>query len=166
MLPEQLVNQATIVLDAARAAGVQLTAAESCTGGLIMGCLTEVAGCSDVVERGFVTYTNESKHELLGVDAGILATLGAVSESVARAMAEGAVRVTPAQVSVAVTGIAGPTGGTPEKPVGLVHIASAREGAETLHRECRFGDVGRGKMRRLTVKTALDLLLRQLRFVP
>jgi len=163
MLPENLVNQAATVLDAARAADVQLTAAESCTGGLIMGCLTEVAGCSDVVERGFVTYTNQSKHEMLGVDEEILATLGAVSEPVARAMAEGAIRITPAHASVAVTGIAGPTGGSAEKPVGLVHIASAREGAETLHKECRFGNVGRSEVRRLTVENALDLLLRQLR---
>ncbi len=163
MLPEKLVEQAAIVLDAARAADVQLTAAESCTGGLIMGCLTEVAGCSDVIERGFVTYTNQSKHEMLGVDEQTLETLGAVSEPVARAMAEGAVRNTPAHASVAVTGIAGPGGGGADKPVGLVHIASAREGAATIHRKCLFGDVGRSEVRRLTVDTALDLLLQQLR---
>ena len=163
MLPDQLVHQAEEVLIAARAAGVQLTAAESCTGGLIMACLTEVAGCSDVIERSFVTYTNLSKHEMLGVDADVLDTLGAVSEPVARGMAEGAVARTPAHASVAVTGVAGPTGGSPEKPVGLVHIASARDGAATLHRECRFGNVGRSEVRKQTAAAALDLLLQRLR---
>ncbi len=162
MLPDALVKQAETVLDAARAAGARLTTAESCTGGLIMACLTEVAGCSDVVERGFVTYSNEAKLEMLGVPAIVIKTEGAVSAPVARAMAEGAIRNSRAQASVAVTGVAGPTGGTPDKPVGLVHIAAAREGAETLHRECRFGDVGRAEIRRLTVEAALDLLLKRL----
>lgn len=162
MLPTALVAQAETVLNAARAADMRLTAAESCTGGLIMACLTEVAGCSDVVERGFVTYTNISKHEMLGVPSDVITQYGAVSEPVARAMAEGAVANSRAQASVAVTGVAGPSGGTPDKPVGLVHIAAAREGKDTLHRECRFGDVGRGEVRRLTVETALDLLRTQL----
>ncbi len=162
MLPTSLITQAETVIETARAQGLWLTAAESCTGGLIMACLTEVAGCSDVVERGFVTYTNDSKHETLGVPAEVIEREGAVSEPVARAMAEGAIKNSRANASVAVTGIAGPTGGTPEKPVGLVQIASAREGAETLHRECRFGNVGRGEVRRLTVEAALDLLLTQL----
>ncbi|NQV19863.1 MAG: CinA family protein [Rhodospirillales bacterium] len=163
MLPTALVTQAETVLNAARAADVRLTAAESCTGGLIMACLTEVAGCSDVVERGFVTYTNISKHEMLGVPSDVITQHGAVSEPVARAMAEGAVAKSRAQASVAVTGVAGPSGGTPDKPVGLVHIAAAREGKDTLHRECRFGNVGRSEVRRLTVEAALDLLRTQLK---
>lgn len=162
MLPKDLVEQAATVLDAARRANLLLTTAESCTGGLIMACLTEVAGCSDVVERGFVTYTNLSKHQMLGVDADMIEAEGAVSEPVARAMAEGAVRNSPAQASVAVTGIAGPTGGSPEKPVGTVHIAAAREGADTLHRACEFSNASRGEVRRLTVEAALELLLSQL----
>ncbi len=157
MLPTALVAQAETVLNAARAADMRLTAAESCTGGLIMACLTEVAGCSDVVERGFVTYTNISKHEMLGVPSDVITQYGAVSEPVARAMAEGAVANSRAQASVAVTGVAGPSGGTPDKPVGLVHIAAAREGKDTLLRECRFGDGGRGEVRRRTVVYAVDL---------
>jgi nicotinamide-nucleotide amidase len=162
MLAPTLIERAETVLGAARAAGVRLTAAESCTGGLIMACLTEVAGCSDVVERGFVTYSNEAKLEMLGVAADMIDNHGAVSAPVVRAMAEGAIENSRAQASVAVTGVAGPTGGTPEKPVGLVHIAAARKGAETLHRECRFGDVGRTEVRRLTVEAALALLLKRL----
>jgi nicotinamide-nucleotide amidase len=162
MLASALIKQAEQVLNAARAADVRLTAAESCTGGLIMGCVTEVAGCSDVVERGFVTYSNVAKHEVLGVPADTIKQDGAVSEPVARAMAEGAINNSRAQASVAVTGVAGPTGGTADKPVGLVHIAAAREGSDTLHRECRFGDVGRAEVRRLTVEAALDLLLKRL----
>ncbi len=162
MLPTALVTQAETVLNAARAVNVRLTAAESCTGGLIMACLTEVAGCSDVVERGFVTYTNISKYQMLGVPSDMITQHGAVSEPVARAMAEGAIVNSRAQASIAVTGVAGPSGGTADKPVGLVHIAAAREGKDTLHRACRFGNVGRGEVRRLTVEAALDLLCTQL----
>ena len=151
--------QAETVLDACREAGLRLAVAESCTGGLITGCLTAVAGSSDVVERGFVVYTNEAKRELLGVPAALFDddAPGAVSEEVARAMAEGALQHSNAQIGVAVTGIAGPGGGTEGKPVGLVHIACARDGAETLH-ESHVFDGGRDAVRMQSVAAALALV--------
>jgi nicotinamide-nucleotide amidase len=111
-----------------------------------------------VFERGFVTYSNDAKEQMLGVPAALLRQHGAVSEVVARAMAEGAIRQSTAQLAVAVTGIAGPGGGSEDKPVGLVHIAAARAGEATLHRECRFGDIGRDHVRLKSVETALALL--------
>ena len=158
MFSADLRARAETLLAAARAQGLKLTTAESCTGGLIASVLTEIAGSSDVLDRGFVTYSNQAKEDMLGVPAGLLRQHGAVSEAVARAMAEGAIRASTAQLSVAVTGIAGPGGGTEEKPVGLVHIAAARAGEATLHRECRFGDIGRNEVRRKSVETALEML--------
>ena len=158
MFSPALTAQATQLLALARANGLKIATAESCTGGLIVGLLTEIPGSSDVVERGFVTYSNPAKEEMLGVSAAMLRQHGAVSQIVARAMAEGAIRQSTAQLSVAVTGIAGPGGGSDEKPVGLVHIAAARAGAATLHRECRFGDIGRSEVRLKTVAAALALL--------
>jgi len=146
------------LLTAARAGGVHIATAESCTGGLIAALLTEIPGSSDVFGRGFVTYSNKAKEDMLGVPAATLRQYGAVSEAVARIMAEGAIRNSTAQLSVAVTGIAGPGGGTDEKPVGLVHIAVARAGEPTLHRECRFGDIGRSEVRLKSVETALEML--------
>jgi nicotinamide-nucleotide amidase len=154
---EQL-TMAEAVLAACRDAGLKLATAESCTGGLISGCLTAVAGSSDVVDRGFVTYTNEAKSQLLGVELAMFDLHGAVSEEVARAMAEGAINNSDAQISIAVTGIAGPSGGSSEKPVGLVHIAAAKDGAETLHeRHVYSGD--REAVRTKTVSTALEMVL-------
>jgi nicotinamide-nucleotide amidase len=124
--------------------------------------MTEIAGASDVVDRGFVTYSNRAKTDLLGVPAALIAACGAVSEEVARAMAEGALARSPADAAVACTGIAGPGGGTVEKPVGLVHVAAARKGRTTLHRECRFGDIGRDEVRIKSVDAALNLLLQVL----
>jgi nicotinamide-nucleotide amidase len=158
MFSPALLALAESVLHGARKKGLHLATAESCTGGLIAGLLTEFPGSSDVLERGFVTYSNAAKHELLGVPVALLEQHGAVSEAVARAMAEGALAHAGAQVSVAVTGIAGPGGGTTEKPVGLVHIAAARQGRETLHEEHRFGDCGRSEVRLKTVAAALNLL--------
>jgi nicotinamide-nucleotide amidase len=158
MFSNALQEQAMQFLAAARDKGLKIATAESCTGGLITGLLTEIPGSSDVVERGFVTYSNLAKEEMLGVSPATLRQHGAVSEAVARAMAEGAIRQSTAQLSVAVTGVAGPGGGTDEKPVGLVHIAAARAGAATLHRECRFGDIGRSDVRLKTVAAALALL--------
>src|ERR687894_2174634 len=135
MFPEDVLEQARDVLARFDAAGYKLATAESCTGGLIAGALTEVPGSSSVVERGFVTYSNEAKTELLGVPAELIARHGAVSESVARAMAEGALARSRADVAVAITGIAGPGGATATKPVGLVHFALARRGAPTAHLE-------------------------------
>ncbi|NQV83160.1 MAG: CinA family protein [Rhodospirillales bacterium] len=154
--PEQL-DAASGVLDACRTQGWMLVTAESCTGGLIAGCLTAVAGSSDVVDRGFVTYTNAAKNEMLGVAVDLIEAVGAVSEDIARAMAEGALTNSAAQISVAVTGIAGPGGGTAEKPVGLVHIACARRSAETLHERHVF-DGDRDAVRAQTVVAALRLV--------
>jgi nicotinamide-nucleotide amidase len=145
------------VLDAARKAGVKIATAESCTGGLIAGLLTEIPGSSDVVDRGFVTYSNAAKEKMLGVPRALLEVHGAVSREVAIAMADGALTNSDAQIAVAVTGIAGPGGSTAEKPVGLVHIAVVRTGHETLHRELRLGAVGRGEVRMKTVEEALLL---------
>ena len=158
MFTDKLLNVASDVLVACRSKKLKLVTAESCTGGLISGCLTTIAGSSDVFERGFITYTNQSKSELLGVPTKLFMIAGAVSEEVARIMAEGALRNSVAQLSIAVTGVAGPDGGTEEKPIGLVHIASAGEGLVTLHESYIFrGD--RDMVRRKTVLAALELLL-------
>jgi len=158
MFPSALHDEAARLLDAFRARDIRLVTAESCTGGLIAALLTEIPGSSDVVERGFVTYSNEAKQEDLGVPANVLAAHGAVSEAVARAMAEGALVHSHADIAISVTGIAGPSGGSAEKPVGLVHLAAARKQDATLHRECRFGDIGRGQIRTTSVEVALSLL--------
>ncbi|PRD42219.1 damage-inducible protein CinA [Phyllobacterium phragmitis] len=155
-------EKAVAVLDACRRAGIMLATAESCTGGLIVAALTDIAGSSDVVDRGFITYSNEAKEEMIGVPAPLIARLGAVSKEVALAMAEGALSHSNADISVAVTGVAGPGGGSPEKPVGLVHIAAARKNGAALHRECRFGEIGRDGIRQATVLAALDLVLEAL----
>ena len=133
--------------------------AESCTGGLIAGCLTEIAGSSAAVDRGFVTYSNEAKTELLGVPAELIQRVGAVSKDVAIAMAEGALKRSNADVAVSVTGIAGPGGGSPEKPVGTVHIAIAQSDRPTEHFHCWFADQGRQAIRLATVQTALISIL-------
>jgi nicotinamide-nucleotide amidase len=138
--------------------GLKIATAESCTGGLVAALLTEIAGSSAVVERGFVTYSNEAKTELIGVSASLIAAHGAVSEPVARAMAEGALAHSRADVTVAITGIAGPGGATDTKPVGLVHFGLARRGAAVLHLERRYGDLGRETVRRRAVEDALGLL--------
>ena len=159
---QELHDKARRVLEGCRARGLMLAVAESCTGGLVIGALTEIAGSSDVVERGFVTYSNESKSQMLGVAPGLIATHGAVSEPVARAMAEGALVNSHAQLSIAVTGVAGPGSDSQAKPAGLVHLAAARHGNETLHEKHEFGDVGRAAVRRAAVTAALDLILRRL----
>jgi nicotinamide-nucleotide amidase len=160
LFEKAILERAAEVLARARAAGVKVATAESCTGGLVAGALTEIPGSSDVVERGFVTYSNEAKSDLVGVPDELLSAHGAVSKEVAIAMAEGALAHVDAAVSV--TGIAGPGGGTEKKPVGLVHFAAARKDRATLHKECRFGDIGRSEVRMKSVEAALDLLLRLL----
>lgn len=155
-------EKAIQVLNACRKAGIMLATAESCTGGLIAAALTDIAGSSDVVDRGFVTYSNQAKNEMIGVPLDLINSLGAVSKEVAVAMAEGALTHSRAGISIAVTGIAGPGGGTPEKPVGLVHMACANNGRPTRHKECRFGALSRAEIRLSTVITALDLLLDEL----
>ena len=151
-------DRATLLLAMCRTATLKLATAESCTGGLIAALLTDIAGSSDVVERGFVTYSNEAKTELLGVPADLLAQYGAVSRETALAMVRGALQNSRAQIAVAVTGVAGPGGGSPDKPVGLVHLAAARSDGRTWHREMRYGDVGRVQVREATMRTALDVL--------
>lgn len=158
MFPADLTKMAEELLVACRARKLTVATAESCTGGLIAGLLTEVPGSSDVVERGFVTYSNAAKAEAIGVPAGLIKAHGAVSEEVARAMATGALAHSQADIAVAVTGVAGPGGGTASKPVGLVHLAAARRGGPVIHLECRFGDIGRGPIRLATVKAALELV--------
>ena len=162
MFSDDMLHDAADLLEVCRGAGLKLATAESCTGGLIAGLLTEIAGSSDVVERGFVTYSNEAKQELIGVPAATIESHGAVSEATALAMAEGALDHARADISVAVTGVAGPGGGSAAKPVGLVHLAAARRGRPTIHRECRFGDIGRAEVRIASVRAALELIRRQL----
>ena len=160
MFPDRVLRLADDILAACRAGGLRLAVAESCTGGLVAGSLTAVPGSSDVVERGFVTYSDAAKGEMLGVPDSLLAAHGAVSAEVARAMAEGALERSSADLGVAVTGIAGPGGATPAKPVGLVHIAAARRGCDTVDERHVFsGD--RAAVRLQAVEAALVLLLRQ-----
>lgn len=149
---------AAAVLSAFRARGWTLATAESCTGGLVAGALTAVPGSSDVVDRGFVTYSNAAKMAMLGVPEATLAAHGAVSAETARAMAEGARAAAHVSVAVSTTGVAGPGGGSDEKPVGLVHFACARPDGTTRHCEMRFGDLGREEIRRRSVLVALGLL--------
>ncbi len=158
LLPSELLAEARKVIDACREAGLRIATVESCTGGLLAGALTSIAGSSEVVERGFVTYSNEAKSELVGVPGALIEAHGAVSEEVARAMAEGGVERSPADIAIAVTGIAGPDGGTAAKPVGLVHVAAARAGRDTLHLARVFsGD--RDDVRLASVSAGLGLLL-------
>lgn len=157
---------ATELLSRLRSHGLTLVTAESCTGGLLAGAITEIAGSSDVFAGGVITYSNALKHDLLDVPADMLARHGAVSETVARAMAEGALCRLGADMALSVTGVAGPGGGSPEKPVGLVHFAAALKDWPTLHRECRFGDKGRSEVRCLSVDAALALAAELLGSVP
>jgi len=167
MMDATLCEKAGEVLAAARGRGLHLVSVESCTGGLIAAVLTEIAGASDVVECGFVTYSNQEKTALVGVPAGLIAAYGAVSRQVAMAMAQGGLSYTKADIAVAVTGIAGPDGGTAEKPVGLVHLATARRLVAgcayppiITHEEARFGAMSRSCIRYATVAKAFELLLR------
>jgi len=157
MIDDSILAQAETLLAACRAAGVKLATAESCTGGLIAATLTAIAGSSDVVDRGFVTYSNDAKSDLVGVPSALIEANGAVSEPVARAMAEGAVARSRADLSVSVTGVAGPGGGSVDKPVGLVWFGCAKRGAPTLS-EHRIFPGDRSDVRRATVEHALHLL--------
>jgi len=157
MIDAVILAQAEAVLAACRAARLRVATAESCTGGLIAASLTAIAGSSDVVERGFVTYSNEAKTALVGVPAALIANHGAVSEPVARAMAEGALDRSLAEIAISVTGVAGPGGGSAEKPVGLVWFGCARKGRPTVTTHHIFpGD--RAEVRRATVARALELV--------
>jgi nicotinamide-nucleotide amidase len=151
------------LLDLCRMRKLTIVTAESCTGGLVAGALTEIPGSSDVVDRGFVTYSNEAKHAMLGVETATLATFGAVSKETAVAMAVGALEQADANLSVSITGIAGPGGATPGKPVGLVHLAVASRDGRITHKECRFGAIGRGQVRQQSVIEALKMLMEMAR---
>jgi nicotinamide-nucleotide amidase len=160
MFPEQFVERAAALIVLCKGKGLMAACAESCTGGLLSGLLTEIAGSSAVLERGFVVYSNEAKQDLLGVSAEILRAHGAVSAETARAMAMGALARSRAHIAVSVTGIAGPDGGTPQKPVGLVYFGCAVAGGEAETIERRYGDRGRAGVRMAAVETGLDLLER------
>lgn len=159
IFPDDIENLAKKLIAHGTARGEMVSTAESCTGGLIAGALTEIAGSSAVVDRGFVTYTNEAKADMLGVQVKTLEAFGAVSKETALQMAQGALFRSRASHSVAVTGIAGPGGGSDTKPVGLVHLAAMSRNAAILHREMRYGDIGRDQVRLATVRTALEMLI-------
>lgn len=161
-LPSELIDAARQVVEANRQAGLRIAVAESCTGGLVSAALTEISGSSDVFEAGFVTYANDAKLNLLGVSADVLDTFGAVSVAVAWAMAQGALAKSKADTAVAITGIAGPDGGSEKKPVGTVVFARARRGAdpgELVADRQEFGDLGRGGVRLQAALCALELLM-------
>jgi nicotinamide-nucleotide amidase len=162
MFADDLLREAEELLDSYRRAGFHIATAESCTGGLIVACLTEIPGASDVVERGFVTYSNEAKTEMLGVPAELIRSHGAVSAEVAEAMAAGALEHSHADVAVSVTGIAGPGGATPGKPVGLVYIGTARKGAAPRHQRHVFAG-GRTDVRLASLRAAFALFRDHLR---
>lgn len=159
MIEDQMRSRANAVLEAARARGVMVATAESCTGGLVSACLTDIAGSSDVFERGFVTYSNAAKQAMIGVPAETIAAHGAVSAETAIAMAHGAIAHSQAQIAVSITGVAGPGGGSAEKPVGLVHLAAAASNGGALHRERRYGPIGRAAIRQQAALDALEMLL-------
>ena len=158
MFDEILLERAEALLALCRSRGLRLASAESCTGGLIAALLTAVAGSSDVFERGFVTYSNAAKTDCLGVDAALIERFGAVSPEVAAAMAEGALARSPADVATSVTGIAGPGGGSAQKPVGLVYLGCLRRGQAAAVVEKRFMNMDRAGVRRASVEAALDLI--------
>src|SRR3954464_2148214 len=158
MFPLEIVTLARLLVDEARERSLRIVTAESCTGGLVAGAICMVAGASDVFERGFVTYSNRAKQELLGVPGDLIADLGAVSDPVARMMAEGALENSNAHVSVAITGVAGPGGGTPMKPVGTVHIATARSNQAIMHRDEFFQLETREEIQLAAVQSALEML--------
>ena len=158
LFPIEITSLATLLLEECRELRLRIVTAESCTGGLVAAALTEIAGSSDVVERGFVTYSNRAKQSVLGVPGDLIADAGAVSEPVVRFMAEGALAASDAHIAVAITGVAGPGGGTALKPVGLVHFATARANGPIQHRMELFGDIGRSAVRIEAVKVALEML--------
>ncbi|NVN86225.1 MAG: CinA family protein [Rhodopseudomonas sp.] len=147
------------LLDLCRSRKLTIATAESCTGGLVAATLTDIPGSSDVIDRGFITYSNEAKHAMLGVTNTMLSTFGAVSKETATAMAVGALENADVDLAVSITGIAGPGGATPGKPVGLVHFAVAARDGRIAHREHRFGAIGRSAVRQRSVVEALRMLM-------
>jgi len=155
-MEKELIDAADRVLKSCRSRGWTVATAESCTGGMVAAALTAIAGSSDVMDRGFVTYTNEAKNEMIGVPMGLFETVGAVSEEVARAMAEGAMKTAGVDLACGITGVAGPGGGSAEKPVGLVHIAAA-SADKTIHERCLF-DGDRHAIRLVSALKALEMM--------
>ena len=158
LFDKNLTDKAATLLKAAGDKKMRIASAESCTGGLIAALMTEIPGSSVVVGRSFITYSNRAKHEILHVPADLLREHGAVSELVVRAMAQNTFDMTSAHLTVAVSGIAGPGGGSAEKPAGLVHMATCHEG-DVIHIKHEFGDIGRTEVRLATVDAAMDMLL-------
>jgi nicotinamide-nucleotide amidase len=166
MIEEELLSLAADILGECRAKGILVSAAESCTGGLVCAALTAIAGSSDVVDRGFVTYSNDAKHEMLGVSREILSKHGAVSRECAVAMAEGALARSKASIACSITGIAGPGGGTPDKPVGLVYLACAAKGRTTQHQRLLLKDRNRAGVRLDSALAALRMISAQADLLP
>ena len=158
VVPGDLLDEAEALLALLRERGLTIATGESCTGGLITAVLTAVAGSSNVVDRGFVTYSNAAKTDMLGVPAALIDQHGAVSSEVSVAMLKGILAVCPADIAVSVTGIAGPGGGSEEKPVGLVHISAGQRDGAVVARACRFGDIGRNEVRLASVRTGFELV--------
>lgn len=158
MADQELIDRATALLDLCRQKKLKIAAAKSCTGGLLAATLTEISGSSDVFERGFVTYSNGAKQAMLGVTPLTLERYGAVSRETAEAMAKGALAHAPVDLAASITGIAGPGGAMPGKPVGLVHFAAASRSGRLVHHDRKFGDIGRAQVRRASVVQALAML--------
>ncbi len=158
MFPLEIVTLARLLVDECAERRLRIVTAESCTGGLVSAAITSISGSSAVFERGLITYSNRAKQELLNIAGDLVADYGAVSEPVARMMAEGALENSNAQISVAITGVAGPTGGTELKPVGLVHFATARSNQSVHHRVERFDDIGRQGIQLAATQIALEML--------
>lgn len=161
MFPTRLFNIALLLSEELREKKLRLVTAESCTGGLLAALLTEISGSSAFIDRAFVTYTNRSKQEMLGVPGDVLADYGAVSEPVARLMVQGALENSRANIAIAITGVAGPSGGTPLKPVGTVHLACLRENRSLIHEVRNYGNIGRNEVRLASVETALEMIKEQ-----
>jgi nicotinamide-nucleotide amidase len=159
MFPEPLRSHAASLIASCRYTGIRVATAESCTGGLLAGLITTIPGSSEVFDRGFVIYSNTAKIECLGVSLTDLETFGAVSQEIALAMAAGALAHSTADLALSITGVAGPGGGTPQKPVGLVYFGLARKGRDPKSAEMRFGAIGRNAVRSAALATAIDLLL-------
>lgn len=158
MIDQELKDAAIALLDLCKAKKLTLAAAESCTGGLLAAVLTDIPGSSDVVDRGFVTYSNTAKQQMLGVPPPTIERYGAVSRETAEAMAQGALANAQVDLAVSITGIAGPGGAMPGKPIGLVHFAAASRSGRLIHHERKFGDVGRSEVRRRSVFQAMAML--------
>jgi nicotinamide-nucleotide amidase len=158
MIDEELGDHATKLLELCKTKKLTVATAESCTGGLLAAALTNIAGSSAVIDRGFVTYTNESKQQMIGVPPMTIEKYGAVSRETAEAMAKGTLAHAPADLAVSITGIAGPSGAMPGKPIGLVHFAAASRSGRLIHHDRKFGDIGRTEVRRRSVLQAMAML--------